>query len=90
MYKDLKVELTLKDGLYLKIEVPENFFEVNTKVHSTKTLGKTRISDAIFDLSDGNMFTLDTDIFGRKRSDVPTVGAIEDLQIGKNSIIILA
>ena len=57
-----------EDGkVFLEITLPEELFEVRTKVITSADLGMTRISEACFENPDGSALTLDQDLTGAIR-----------------------
>lgn len=74
------------DGIYLEITVNQEMLNINTKIHSTNTLGKVCIADTIFDDPNGDEIVLDKDYFGNAHGENPTVGAIQNLKLGYNKI----
>ena len=57
-------------------------------IHSTYTLPKVRLVDADFEDPDGKAVTLDTDLINDIRNDHAILGPIQNLQPGKNKILV--
>ncbi len=74
------------DGVYVEITVPEEIFNIETKIHGTKTLEMTRIVKALYEDMNGNPITIDYDMLGNARGEKPVVGPFENLKAGYNKI----
>ena len=74
------------DGIYLSIDLPEEFSEANVKHHSTSSLPRVRIADAEFENTDGTELMLDTDFFGNEKDEEDSIGPISHLKAGHNKI----
>ncbi|QKS73367.1 right-handed parallel beta-helix repeat-containing protein [Paenalkalicoccus suaedae] len=75
-----------EDGVYLSIELPENFTSLTGEVHGTHTLGRARLVDAEFDNADGSDLVLDTDYLGEKKAGESVVGPLASLKAGSNFV----
>ena len=74
------------DEVYLSIELPEAFEGLTDQIHSTRTLPRTRLSDANFETPDGGEVVLDTDFLGNKKPEQVVAGPISALKKGANRI----
>ena len=74
------------DGVYLIIDVPEEFFHINCKVLTTADLGTARIVEQGYENSDGTLLELNTDITGVMMKDSSVIGPVYDLKPGLNKI----
>ncbi|MCL2051850.1 MAG: right-handed parallel beta-helix repeat-containing protein [Lachnospiraceae bacterium] len=82
---NLRVEI--KDGLnYLHIDLPDQFDSLTVPVKTTESLGRTRISDAEYEDSDGSELRIETDINGEKNTG--RIGPLKALKSGSNRILI--
>lgn len=79
--------LTVEEGvLFLEITLPEEMFEVKTKIVTSEELGMTRISEAPFEGPDGSGLALKCDLTGKERGERPLPGPLEGLCAGRNRI----
>lgn len=77
---ECKISISEKQGaIYIEMDIPENPQIKNTKIISTHTLEVPRISESLYEAADGTNIIIDTDLFGIKRGDKPTVGPIEKI-----------
>lgn len=78
------VKIEEKDGHgYLKIALDNSMFDVATTIATTKNLGTTFMSEAVFEKPDGTPYVLDTDYLGGSRSQTkPTPGPFEKIEKG--------
>lgn len=84
---DPDVRIVEEEGkVFLEITLPEELFDVKTKVMTSADLGMTRISEACFENPDGSAFTLDCDLTGAVRGENPKAGPLEGLCTGRNRI----
>ena len=84
---DPDVRIVDEDGkVFLEITLPEELFEVRTKVITSEDLGMTRISEACFENPDGSALTLDHDLTGAVRGKNPNPGSLEGVCAGRNRI----
>ncbi|MCK4991784.1 MAG: right-handed parallel beta-helix repeat-containing protein [Bacteroidales bacterium] len=68
---------------YLKMEVDNSIFEVNTSIVTTEKLGSTVVSEAIYENPDGSSYTLEIDFQGNIRNNKnPLPGPIEKIEKG--------
>lgn len=77
---DPKLKL-VEDGknVYLQIAFNQNIYDQKVKMITTEILGKAKIPKARFDNPDGTALKIDTDYFGKKRSEIdPSVGPFEN------------
>lgn len=77
---DPKLKL-VEDGkdVYLQIAFNQNIYDQKLKMITTEMLGKAKIPKARFDNPDGTALKIDTDYFGKKRSEIdPSVGPFEN------------
>lgn len=81
------IELEEKEGnVYLKMELDQSISAVQTSLVTTKILGSTLVSEAIFEHPDGSPYKLDTDFLGNKRDENgPTPGPFEKSEPGKGT-----
>jgi len=71
------------DHVYLKMELDNSIFEVNTTMVTTEKLGTTVVSEAVYENSDGSSYTLHMDFLGNKRNEkTPLPGPIEKIEEG--------
>lgn len=77
-----------EEGVYLNITLPEAMFELDTAPICTELLGMPRLTEQRFENPDGSDIVLDYDLLGKNRKDKATVGPIEELNPGKNLILI--
>jgi hypothetical protein len=84
------VELQEKEAaLVLKLEFDQSIIEVHTDKITTKKLGSTIVSEALFENPDGSPLIIDADLMGNSRkSDHPRVGPFELLKGGAQELII--
>jgi len=75
-------------GVVMKLEAPEKLFEAVTKTIDTDTLGTTRITEGAYESADGQSITFDRDVAGIKRACAPTVGPVENIKPGMNSVLV--
>jgi len=71
----------VEDGkdVYLQIAFNQNIYDQKVKLITTEILGKAKIPKARFDNPDGTALKIDTDYFGKKRSEIdPSVGPFEN------------
>lgn len=84
---DPKIKVAEEDDqVILEIYADSRIVNLETQVIDTEKLGMVRIAEAPFDNPDGTPIVLDTDYFGRKRKENPTVGPFEGLKAGMNRI----
>lgn len=70
-------------NIYLKMELDITIDEVNTTLVTTKELGATIVSEAIFEHPDGSPYSIDLDFQGQKRNEKnPLPGPIEKIEKG--------
>ena len=75
------------DEVYLHINADESFRKVKTQMVTTELLGKAITPNASFENPDGTPLKIDSDYFGKKRSEThPFVGPIEGLIMGVQTI----
>lgn len=76
------ITLEEKDGnIYLSMLVDEGLYKQKNSLITTKTLGETSISKAIFDNWDGSFLEIDTDYMGSKRNPAaPLSGPFQDIK----------
>ena len=68
---------------YLKMELDNSIFEVNTSIVTTEKLGSTVVSEAIYENPDGSSYTLEIDFQGNIRNNKnPLPGPIEKIEKG--------
>lgn len=82
---DPKLEL-VEEGkdVYLQIAFNQAIYDQMVKMITTEILGKAKISKAKFDNPDGTALEIDTDYFGKKRSETnPSVGPFENPEKGE-------
>ncbi|MGO1988214.1 hypothetical protein [Mammaliicoccus vitulinus] len=77
-----------EEGVYLNITIPDQLLDFKGDIHSTYTLPKVRLVDADFEDPDGKAVTLDTDLINDIRNDHAILGPIQNLQPGKNKILV--
>lgn len=84
------LELEEHEGrLVLKIDFDVAVQEVITSLVTTKKLGSTIVSEAVFEQADGRPYLIDKDLTGEKRSESrPRTGPLEELKAGPMEIII--
>ena len=75
-----------EEAVYLEINIPKEAFELKTQIHSTKTLGMTRIVKALFDDKYGQEIIIDKDYFGNVRDEHSLAGPFAKLKEGYNKI----
>lgn len=79
-FKILEAELKINeeaDGIYAKCIMPEN--TLPTEIINSHDLAAPRISNELYEDSNGNPVIIDSDICGEKRNTHPTPGPIENL-----------
>jgi hypothetical protein len=70
-------------NVYLKMELDITIDEVNTTMVTTKELGATVVSEAIFENPDGSPYTIKFDFHGHNRNEKnPLPGPIENIEKG--------
>ena len=63
------IKLTEKgNAVFLEMNIDTSIFDVSTFIITTKTLGSTFISEALFENSDGTSYILNSDYFGNPRN----------------------
>ena len=68
------------DRLVLKLAFDQSVLARQTSLVTTKRLGTTIVSEAVYEKYDGTPYSIDTDFFGNKRADGhPTAGPFEQL-----------
>jgi hypothetical protein len=71
-------------GVYLDISLDENYYNFKGSFITTELLGKTRVTKAMFENSDGTHLIMDKDYFGNLRSAGNTAaGPFVDLKKGE-------
>ncbi len=75
-----------EDGVYVKLNLPECFFQVETKQIHSALLGTVRLVQATYDNPDGSPLFLNTDLLGQSHGICPQIGALEGLVVGYNKI----
>ena len=85
---DPKITLVEKDdAVYLNITWPQAIADQQNKLVTTDLLGKARISGAAYKNPDATPLKIDTDYFGKKRSEQnPTAGPFENPGKGNLSL----
>lgn len=84
---DPDVRIVEEEGkVFLEITLPEELFNIKTKVMTSADLGMTRISEACFENPDGSEITLNRDLTGAVRGENPKAGPLEGLCAGRNRI----
>jgi len=85
---DFNAHISLKDSgsdVYLIMNYPPVTKNIKERLITTDILGKTKISEQLFDNPDGSDMVIDYDYFGNKRDkNNPTVGPIEKTDINNN------
>lgn len=72
-----------EDGVYLKVHFDASVNEVQTQLVTTRLLGSTIVSEALFEDRDGQPYQINTDYFGESRdAERPGVGPFESLREG--------
>ncbi len=74
------------DGIYLEIELEQDFLNFHTELVETKTLGVTRITDCIYDDYEGKEIVFNNDLTNQKREEKIIPGPIQNLKSGNNLI----
>jgi len=79
------LEIEEKGGnVYLKMELDNSIFELNTTMVTTEKLGTTIVSEEIFENPDGSSYTLHEDFQGNERDvQKPIPGPFEKITKGK-------
>jgi len=77
-----------KDGIYLSVTLPEEFFKLETREINSENLGITRITEQRFENPDGSDIHILYDMLGNARGTNPVPGPLEELKPGKNHICI--
>ena len=74
-----------KDGVYLQITLDKAWAEKQPRqLVTTELLGKAKVPDLPYEQPDGSPLRIDTDYFGKKRSEKnPTPGPFENPGQGK-------
>ena len=68
-------------NVYLNMKLDSSIFEVNTSIVTTKKLGTTIMSEAIYENPDGSHYTLNKDLLGNKRNEKkPLPGRLENIK----------
>jgi alpha-L-arabinofuranosidase len=72
------------DSVFLYITLDDSFNTLDTPLVTTALLGRAKIPDAAYENPDGTLLKIDTDYFGKKRSEEnPTPGPFENPGEGK-------
>ncbi len=67
------------DSVFLHITLDDSFLALDTSLVTTAFLGRAKIPDAAYENPDGTPVKIDTDYFGKKRSEAnPTAGPFEN------------
>jgi len=70
-------------NVYLKMELDNSIYEVNTTIVTTEKLGATVVSEAIYENPDGSYYTLNKDFQGNNRNEKkPLPGPLENIKKG--------
>ncbi|MDR0593465.1 MAG: right-handed parallel beta-helix repeat-containing protein, partial [Bifidobacteriaceae bacterium] len=77
---------TVDDAVWLAIDLPPAFAQVQVQVQSTATLPRTRLSDLDFEAPDGGPMVLDTDLLGQPVPDPGPPGPIATLRPGQGRV----
>ena len=79
------VELQEKeDGVFLELDFDGSLDRAHTEVVTTRRLGMTIVSEAVFELPDGSPYRILSDYSGSERDgEAPKAGPIETLGKGK-------
>lgn len=82
--KDCKIRVKREtDGYYVEFEIDAQGY-LEGKVHSTETLGRVRLADAVYDKPDGSLLKVEYDYQGKKRGEKSSVGPFSDAKVGEN------
>lgn len=82
-----KIEvLEEEDGVYLTIELPDEFEELQTPVYTTSTLPRPRIVAFDFETPEGKELILNEDYLGDLQEGLRKTGPIASLESGENKI----
>ena len=76
------------DGVYLKIVIPAQMLELNTRQVDSEYLGMTRLTEARFENPDESDIAIDHDLLGNKRGKKPVAGPLEGLNAGENTVCV--
>lgn len=74
------------EEVYLKIDLPQEFFDQKTEIQTTESLGVARVVGALYESNSGDFIEFDKDYFNNLRADHPHMGPFENLKQGENSI----
>lgn len=84
---DPDVRIVEEEGkVFLEITLPEELFDVKTKVITSAKLGLTRITEVCFENPDGSAYILNHDLAKEMRGENPKAGPLEGLHAGKNRV----
>jgi hypothetical protein len=85
---DPKVKIVEQgENVYLHITLDKSFKSLNSKLVTTKLLGKALIPGQAYENPDGSPLKIDTDYFGRKRDEAnPSAGPFENPAEGRLSL----
>ena len=72
------------DDLYLLFDCPTELADKKAAVVGTVDLGVPRIVDERYEETDGSDIVIDTDIVGRRRAELSSVGPFAELHPGSN------
>ncbi|MGL6259346.1 hypothetical protein [Vibrio sp. WXL103] len=72
------------DNVYLQFDADNGLLGLKGAIHSTYTLGQTRLSEGLFETTDGQALTLDSDFFDNARTPNNAIGPFATLTSGIN------
>lgn len=75
-----------EDGTYLEIDIPEELFDISSRIYKTEDLGLARIVGAPYENEKGDPIVFQEDYRGEVRKQTPVPGPFESLKAGHNSI----
>ena len=77
-----------EEGVYLQSALPHGALSLPGQTITTVLLGKTHMSDGLYETPDGQDMVIDYDLLGQLRADAPTPGPIENLKEGRQDLLI--
>lgn len=77
-----------KEGVYLQSALPHGALSLSGQTITTALLGKTHMSDGLYETPDGQDMVIDYDLLGQLRADASTPGPIENLKEGRQDLLI--
>ena len=77
-----------REGIFLRITIPEEIASLHTQYITTKLLGMTHMSEEFYETPQGEEITIDYDLINDNRIEKVLCGPLQNLSIGINEKLI--